>query len=158
MYFDLEGSFLHSSHSLFGHGTMLLSRLVSKSIRKMSYQSLGPIKVHEALHQTVEKDILPGSGISSDQFWKALGAVIVEFGPRNEALLRKRDAIQAKIDAYLLENKSKPWDAGKYTAFLTEIGYIVPSGPTFKIETQNVDKEVCAIPGPQLVVPVDNAR
>lgn len=122
------------------------------------YVSLGPIKVHRVLHQAVEKDILPGTNVAPDAFWKALGSVLVEFGPRNEALLRKRDAIQAKIDAYLLENKSKPWDAGKYTAFLTSIGYIVPQGPAFKVETQNVDKEVCAIPGPQLVVPVDNAR
>jgi malate synthase len=123
-----------------------------------SYVNLGPIKVHQTLHQTVEKDILPGTKVTSEQFWKALGQVLVEFGPRNEALLRKRDAIQARIDAYLLENKSKPWDAGRYTAFLSDIGYLVPSGPAFKVETQNVDEEVCAIPGPQLVVPVDNAR
>ena len=123
-----------------------------------SYVTLGPIKVHQTLQQTVEKEILPGTNVSPAQFWKSLGTVLTEFGPRNEALLRKRDAIQAKIDAYLLENKSKPWDAGKYTAFLAQIGYIVPSGPAFKVETQNVDKEVCATPGPQLVVPVDNAR
>ena len=123
-----------------------------------SYVNLGQIKVHKVLHQAVEKDILPGTNISADTFWKALSSVLVEFGPRNEALLRKRDAIQAKIDAYLLENKNRPWDAGKYTAFLSNIGYIVPSGPAFKVETQNVDKEVCATPGPQLVVPVDNGR
>jgi malate synthase len=74
------------------------------------------------------------------------------------ALLRKRDAIQARIDAYLLEHRGQKWDAGKYTAFLTSIGYIVPEGGPFQVETQNVDPEVCATPGPQLVVPVDNAR
>lgn len=123
-----------------------------------SYVPAGPIKIHPTLHATVEKDILPGTGLSSEKFWGALGTVLVEFGPRNEALLRKRDAIQARIDAYLLENKNKPWDSGKYTAFLSDIGYLVPSGPAFKVETQNVDDEVCATPGPQLVVPVDNAR
>ena len=125
----------------------------------MEYQNIGPIKIHKTLFQTVENDILPGSGISSTHFWNSLGSVLVDFGSKNAAILRKRDAIQAQIDSYLLENKNKPWDAGKYTAFLTSIGYIVPSqGPDFKVETENVDPEVCAIPGPQLVVPVDNAR
>jgi len=123
-----------------------------------SYVNVGAIKVHKVLHQAVEKDILPGTNVAPDAFWKALSSVLVEFGPRNEALLRKRDAIQAKIDAYLLENKNKPWDSGRYTAFLSNIGYIVPTGPDFKVESQNVDPEVCATPGPQLVVPVDNAR
>jgi len=123
-----------------------------------SYITIGPIKVHQVLHQAVEKDILPGTGIAAEKFWSSLGAVLCEYGPKNEALLRKRDAIQAQIDAYLLENKNKPWDSGKYTAFLSQIGYIVPAGPAFKVETENVDPEVCATPGPQLVVPVDNAR
>jgi malate synthase len=123
-----------------------------------SYVTIGPIKVHQTLHSAIENDILPGTNISPSKFWQSLGSVLTEFGPRNEALLRKRDSIQASIDAYLLENKTKPWDMGKYIAFLSSIGYLVPQGPSFKVETQNVDKEVCAIPGPQLVVPVDNAR
>ncbi|KAH9261430.1 malate synthase G [Batrachochytrium salamandrivorans] len=133
-----------------------------RSIHKLTmspYTTIGPIKVHKALQSTVERDILPGTGIQANQFWNSLGRVLVEFTPRNEALLRKRDAIQAQIDAYLWENKTKPWDAGKYTAFLSEIGYLVPSsGPGFKVETENVDAEISSTPGPQLVVPVDNAR
>jgi malate synthase len=124
------------------------------------YTTIGPIKVHESLKNTVENEILPGTSITPQVFWKELGDLLVEFTPRNESLIRKRDALQAQIDSYLLANKNKPWDAGKYTAFLTEIGYIVPTvnNLPFKVETENVDEEVSSIPGPQLVVPVDNAR
>jgi len=124
----------------------------------MSYKTLGRIRVHTALLQAVENDILPGTGLAAPAFWKSLDDVLHDYSPRNAALLRKRDAIQARVDAYLLERKGQRWDAGQYTAFLASIGYLVPEGPAFQVETVNVDPEVCATPGPQLVVPVDNAR
>ena len=125
-----------------------------------SYVSLGPIQVDARLYKAVEEDILPNSGVSSKSFWTSLGAVLAEYTPRNEALLRERDAIQARIDAWLLTRQGKPWDASAYAAFLTEIGYLVKPDPTpFKVEHSTpIDPEVNSIPGPQLVVPVDNLR
>jgi malate synthase len=120
----------------------------------------GPITIHPSLYQVVEQDILPQSGITSDQFWTSLGNIIVDFSPENEALLRTRDALQARIDAFLLTRRGKQWDQALYTAKLAEMGYLVPRDETpFKVEhTTPLDPEVTSMPGPQLVVPVDNIR
>ncbi len=79
-------------------------------------------------------------------------------GPKNRALLARRDELQASIDAWHRARRGAPLDAAAYRAFLTEIGYLVPEGPDFTIDTANVDPELASIPGPQLVVPVMNAR
>lgn len=105
------------------------------------YRTIGPIRVHQALQKAIE-EILPGTGVQPQVFWDGLGSLLQEFSPENEALLRKRDAIQASIDAYLLQHKGKPWDAGKYTAFLADIGYLVPpSGPAFKVSALRIKVE-----------------
>ena len=104
------------------------------------------------------RDICPGTGVSETQFYKSLDAILGHFGPKNAALLRKRDAIQASIDAWMLERKGAGFDEAEYAAFLASIGYIVRPGGKFSVHTTNVDDEISSTPGPQLVVPVDNAR
>ncbi|MEN9315069.1 MAG: Malate synthase [Pseudomonadota bacterium] len=116
------------------------------------------LKVAPSLLRMIEDEALPGTGVSSDQFWKGLSDLIHEKGPKNRALLAKRDDLQAKIDAWHKARRGQPHDQAAYTAFLSEIGYLVADGPDFKVETANVDPEIATIPGPQLVVPVMNAR
>jgi len=122
------------------------------------YSKVGGLLVHDALKKVVETEIAPGTGISSGAFWTSLEKILTEFSPENESLLRKRDAIQAQIDSWCLAHQGSKFDSGAYTAFLGSIGYLVPEGPAFKVETQNVDIEIASTPGPQLVVPVDKAR
>ena len=116
------------------------------------------LQVARSLYDMIEREALPGTGVSSDQFWKGLSELVHDKGPKNRALLAKRDALQASIDAWHRERRGKPHDAAAYAAFLSEIGYLVPEGPDFAVETANVDPEISVIPGPQLVVPVMNAR
>jgi malate synthase len=116
------------------------------------------LKVARPLHQMIEREALPGTGIAPDTFWKGLSSLVHELGPRNRELLATRDAIQAKLDGWHQARRGQPQDAQAYTAFLREIGYLVPEGPDFSIDTTGVDPEIASIPGPQLVVPVMNAR
>jgi malate synthase len=116
------------------------------------------LAVDRALHDMLENEALPGSGVEPDTFWKGLSDLVHELGPKNRALLARRDELQAKIDQWHLDRKGKAIDPAEYQAFLREIGYLLPEGPDFSIETANVDPEIASIPGPQLVVPVMNAR
>ena len=106
----------------------------------------------------VEKSALPGTGVTADTFWLGLSQLIHDFGPENRALLTKRAEIQGQIDGWHIEHRGQPHDAVAYRAFLREIGYLLPEGDDFEIETQNVDPEIANVPGPQLVVPITNAR
>lgn len=99
-----------------------------------------------------------GTGISPEKFWHSLADVLAKLAPKNRELLAKRDFLQAQIDAWHGNHKGQPHDAAAYKAFLQEIGYLVPEGPDFSIATNNVDSEISVIGGPQLVVPVTNAR
>ena len=121
------------------------------------YSTVGSLKVNPALLQTVDQ-ILPGTGLSRPEFWAHVETLLQEFSPRNASLLKERDAIQAQIDAYVLMQVGKPWDPSAYAAFLASIGYLLPQPKDFQVETSNVDAEISSTPGPQLVVPVDNAR
>ena len=116
------------------------------------------LKVARSLYDMIEQEALPGSGISSDRFWQGLSTLIHDKGPKNRALLARRDALQAQIDGWHRERRGQPHDQAAYTAWLAQIGYLVPEGPDFAVETANVDPEIARIPGPQLVVPVMNAR
>ncbi len=116
------------------------------------------LKVDPELVDFIEDKALPGTDISQGQFWKGLSDLVHELGPENRALLQKREDLQAKIDAWHIDHKARAFDFDAYKVFLTEIGYLVPEGPEFAIETQNVDPEIATIPGPQLVVPITNAR
>ena len=100
----------------------------------------------------------PGTGVDADGFWAGFAAIVRDLTPRNRQLLAKREALQARINAWHAERRAKPHDAGAYKAFLQEIGYLVPEGGDFTIRTANVDAEIAHIAGPQLVVPVTNAR
>ncbi|MEM6409814.1 MAG: malate synthase G, partial [Pseudomonadota bacterium] len=106
----------------------------------------------------IEGGALDGTGIIAETFWAALSKLAHELGPKNRELLKKREVIQAKIDAWHLENRDKTHDHKAYKAFLQEIGYLVPEGDDFQIDTTNVDPEIASVAGPQLVVPITNAR
>jgi malate synthase len=119
---------------------------------------IGGLKVARVWHTFIEKEALPGTGVTSAQFWAGLDKVVGELAPRNRALLEKRGALQGKINAWHVAHKGKPLDMAAYKSFLSEIGYLVPEGPDFKVDTANVDLEISTVAGPQLVVPVMNAR
>ncbi|WP_431855834.1 malate synthase G [Azospirillum sp.] len=119
---------------------------------------VGGLQIAAELHRFIENEALPGTGVSPQQFWSALDAILHDLAPRNRALLAKRDELQAKIDAYYRDRRGKPADFAGYKAFLQEIGYLLPEGPDFQVTTTNVDPEISTTAGPQLVVPVMNAR
>jgi malate synthase len=119
---------------------------------------IGGIQVAKVMHDFIDKEALPGTGISQDRFWSSLDSIIHDMAPRNRALLKRRDDLQAKIDMWHQVRRGKPHDIAAYKAFLAEIGYLLPEGPDFKVETANVDDEIARVAGPQLVVPVMNAR
>jgi len=116
------------------------------------------LAVGPELHGVLVDEILPGTGIDADTFFAGLAALIAEFGPRNAELLEIRESMQAAIDGWHRERNGQPHDAGAYRTFLEELGYLVPEGDAFSIDTANVDPEIRSIPAPQLVVPVTNAR
>ena len=116
------------------------------------------LSVSESLYQMIEQEALPGTGVSSDQFWEGLAGLLKTQGPKNRALLEKRASLQAAIDQWHQERKGEPHDASAYEAFLREIGYLTDAGDDFSVDTGAVDPEIATIPGPQLVVPVMNAR
>jgi malate synthase len=116
------------------------------------------LQVARILHGFVEAECLPGTGISSDAFWGGFSAIVRELGPRNARLLQRRDELQAQVDAWHRQAPGAGFDAGRYKAFLQQVGYLLPAGAPFSIDTANVDAEIATLAGPQLVVPVDNAR
>jgi len=120
--------------------------------------SVGGLRVAAALHDFVESQALPGTGVDSHAFWDGFGALARTFAPRNRALVAKRAELQALIDAWHRAQPGPPQDVAEYRGFLEEIGYLVPEGPDFAIDTPNPDAEFSTIAGPQLVVPIINAR
>ncbi len=110
------------------------------------------------LHAFVEREALPGTGVTSERFWGGLARLVRDLAPENRALLAERDAIQAKLDAYHRERVGQPVEPTQYEAYLREIGYLRPDPGEVRVETANVDDEIARIAGPQLVVPVSNAR
>ncbi|WP_101676135.1 malate synthase G [Alloalcanivorax mobilis] len=118
----------------------------------------GGLEIAAELHDLVANEIAPGTGVDPEHFWAQLEKILADLAPRNKALLAKRDDIQARIDAWHLERKGKQLDLGEYKRFLTELGYLLPEGDDFSVSTDNVDDEIAHIAGPQLVVPVKNAR
>ncbi|RLA49941.1 MAG: malate synthase G, partial [Gammaproteobacteria bacterium] len=118
----------------------------------------GGLQIAAVLHDLLENDIAPGTGIAPEQFWQALEAIVRDLGPRNRVLLATREDMQAKIDTWHQANPGADYDHAAYKAFLEEIGYLLPEGEDFTISTRGVDEEVATLAGPQLVVPVMNAR
>jgi malate synthase len=119
---------------------------------------IGGLKIDERLYRLVRDEIAPGTGVKADGFWQSLGAIVRDLGPKNRALLEKRDRLQKQVDQWHGVRAGQPFNRESYAAFLEEIGYLVPEGKNFKITTANVDAEIAAIAGAQLVVPLDNAR
>ena len=116
------------------------------------------LKVDAGLAGFIEGQVLAPLGLGADAFWTGFAAICDRFVPRNRALLARRDDLQARIDAWHKERRGKPLDGGEYRAFLESIGYLVPEPDAFTICTQNVDREIAAMAGPQLVVPSLNDR
>ena len=119
---------------------------------------VGGLQVAKALYDFVNNEAIPGTGIAADSFWAGAAAVIKDLAPKNRALLAKRDELQAQIDAWHQARQGQAHDAAAYKAFLQEIGYLLPEPQDFQATTQNVDEEIARLAGPQLVVPVMNAR
>ena len=119
---------------------------------------IGGLGVARNLHDLVRDEIAPGTGVEPEAFWRALADIVRDLGPKHRALLEERDRLQAQIDSWHSERAGRPFDPSEYRAFLESIGYLLPAGDEFRIETANVDDEIARMAGPQLVVPVDNAR
>jgi malate synthase len=115
------------------------------------------LKVDRGLYDFVNSEALPGTGVEADAFWAGLGALVHDLAPKNRALLARRDELQTRIDQWHRDNGA-PSNLDAYEAFLREIGYLLPEGGDFQVSTSNVDAEIAAIAGPQLVVPIMNAR
>ena len=118
----------------------------------------GGLQVAKILHDFVDTEALTGSGLSPAQFWSGYAALLRDLAPRNRTLLHKRDSLQSTIDAWHTANRGRAQDEAGYEQFLRDIGYLLPEPPSFTIATANVDAEIAHIAGPQLVVPISNAR
>ena len=118
----------------------------------------GGLQVDKTLHDFINDEALPGTGVSPEAFWSGLDRLVHDLSLRNHELLAKRDDLQRRIDAWYSENRDQPIDLADYKAVLQEIGYLVPEGDDFEVSTANVDLEISTIAGPQLVVPLTNPR
>lgn len=116
------------------------------------------LQVARTIYDLVEKDIIPGTDVDNDAFWQSFASILSDFTPRNRDLLAKRESLQAQIDTWHQQHSGQPIDQAEYKAFLQDIGYLVTPGDKFEITTTNVDPEIADQAGPQLVVPVMNAR
>ena len=116
------------------------------------------LSIAQPLYDLVHDEIAPGTGVSAERVWQGFADMLRELTPRNRALLARRDELQARIDAWHLQRRGQPHDAAAYKQYLYDIGYLLPEGEDFAISTDEVDAEIARIAGPQLVVPVNNAR
>lgn len=119
---------------------------------------VGGLSVASELHTLINEEIIPGTGIDPDGFWQSFEAIINDLAPRNRALLAVREDMQQRIDKWHRDRAGLAHDHQSYKQFLVDIGYLVPTGEAFSITTENVDPEISSIAGPQLVVPITNAR
>ena len=120
--------------------------------------SIGDLQIEKVLYDLVANEIAPGTGIDADSFWNSVEDILKEFMPINTALLENREQLQLQIDDWHRQQTGKPHDSREYERFLRDIGYLMEEGDSFEIETENVDEEIALLAGPQLVVPVMNAR
>jgi malate synthase len=116
------------------------------------------LRVARTLYDFINDEALPGTGVTPDAFWRGMAGLMRDLAPQNKALLEKRDELQRAIDAWHMANPAKPIDIDAYMEFLRGLGYLQPEPADFSISTENVDPEIASIAGPQLVVPVTNAR
>ena len=125
---------------------------------KTTYTDRHGLQVATQLAAFVEDHVLPGTGVDADRFWSGYAKLLADFAPENRDLLARRDQLQTEIDEWHKARGNQPWDAAAYRAFLTDIGYLVAEPAPFSVENGQVDAEIATIAGPQLVVPVSNAR
>ncbi|MBC8057452.1 MAG: malate synthase G, partial [Rhizobiales bacterium] len=116
------------------------------------------LQVATPLHRFIDEQVLPGTGIDADAFWRGFGAIVHELAPKNAALLAERDRLQTELDHWHRKHPGPVKNPAKYRAFLEKIGYLVPVPPVVKASAKNVDAELALQAGPQLVVPITNAR
>jgi len=116
------------------------------------------LQIASELADFIETEALKGTGVTAETLWTGFSELVHDFGPRNSELLEAREALQTQIDDWHIRHRDRPHDHEAYAAFLEEIGYLLPEGDDFEIDTSNVDPEIAAVPGPQLVVPITNAR
>ena len=116
------------------------------------------LKISEDLYRFINEEVMPGTGVDNSDFWKKFDQVVHELTPKNKELIKIREDLQKKIDNWHLNKGKKDFNIEEYKSFLKSIGYLVEEKENFKIQTSNVDQEITSIAGPQLVVPVDNAR
>ena len=126
--------------------------------KKEKFIKISDLSVSKLLLDFVNKELLPGTGISKNRFWKGFNDAVHYLSPKNKRLIETREKIQKSIDTYHLDRKGKKFNFNEYKVFLKKIGYLKKSGKNFKIQTKNVDKEISSICGPQLVCPVSNER
>ena len=155
-FFDLPLNFLVNAIIMAPEFTHIIED--GKWGRIMGYISVGKLAIAADLYEFVNQELLSGLTISSDDFWAGFDKAVHELAPKNKALLEKRETLQKQIDDYHIAHRETGFDSDHYQNFLKEIGYLVPEGPAFSIETSKVDPEIATIAGPQLVVPVMNAR
>jgi malate synthase len=124
----------------------------------MEQVEAGGLKIARSLYEFVTAEAIPGTGLDAAAFWSGFGDLVRELAPINQKLLDKRAELQSKIDAWHETHRSQKFSQSDYESFLREIGYLVPEPPDFEVATENVDAEIASIAGPQLVVPVTNAR
>ena len=126
--------------------------------KKEKFIKTNNLSVSSVLLNFVNKELLPGTAISKNQFWSGFSETVHDLSPKNKKLIETREKLQKSIDSYHLERKGKKFKLNEYKLFLKKIGYLKKFGPNFKIQTKNLDKEISSICGPQLVCPVSNAR
>ncbi len=125
---------------------------------KHQYIKLGEIDIDLGLYDLIKNEVSPETNIDIDHFWNSFAEIVRDFAPRNTQLLNKRNELQEKIDAWHIKHRSKTHDAAAYKKYLQKTGYLVEEVDNFQISTENVDDEMARVAGPQLVVPLDNAR
>jgi malate synthase len=119
---------------------------------------VGGLQISSVLYDLVANEIAPGTGVEPTTFWQHFASIVADLAPKNRALLVTRDTLQVQIDKWHSQHCGQALDMAEYLTFLTEIGYLIPQGTSFRIETANIDQEIALVAGPQLVVPVNNAR
>ncbi len=122
------------------------------------YEARGELLVGRELAAFLDREAIPGTGLDADAVWRGLADLVHDFAPRNAELLARRAELQAQIDRWHRDRIGREHDAAAYRDFLVEIGYLVAEGPAFRIDTERVDREISTVAGPQLVVPITNAR
>jgi malate synthase len=116
------------------------------------------LKIAQSLYDFVREEVIPDTGVDVDEFWSEFASIVKDLAPKNRALLQKRDHLQQQINEWHLDKKNKDADLESYKSFLVGIGYLVPEGAPYRVSVERTDNEITKIAGPQLVVPVDNAR